>query len=309
MSNMSQLVGYIQHALMQGESEEGIRNNLRQHGWAESAVDEAFTHAYGLIPVPPTATSTSIPRKNDQRESDKSLVTAWLLSFFLGGLGIDRFYLGLIGTGLLKLVTSGGLGIWVVIDLVRIGFGIQKDKHKHTLASTPKSRKIIRILTVVFITLCIVGIVGVFLLTFLSAPSLQKNAQNTQRRVDASSIASAIAEYTASHNGVLPQSVQAGATASELLVCGTSCSDNNQVSAHLGYYANTPVAISIKAYSPGLKVPDVDTLYIVNDAGCSAAAPDASSEAGIGAQSPGAAAILFATLTGSADIEQHCTSI
>ena len=50
--------------------------------------------------------------------SSKDWLTAVLLSFFLGGLGVDRFYLGHIGLGVLKLVTSGACGIWSLIDFI-----------------------------------------------------------------------------------------------------------------------------------------------------------------------------------------------
>jgi hypothetical protein len=52
--------------------------------------------------------------------SDKGWITALIISFFFGALGIDRFYLGYTAIGLAKLFTIGGLGIWALIDLVLI---------------------------------------------------------------------------------------------------------------------------------------------------------------------------------------------
>lgn len=52
--------------------------------------------------------------------SQKEYMTALLLSFFLGGLGIDRFYLGYSGLGVAKLLTLGGCGIWALIDFIMI---------------------------------------------------------------------------------------------------------------------------------------------------------------------------------------------
>ncbi len=51
---------------------------------------------------------------------DKNWTTALILSILLGGLGVDRFYLGYIGLGILKLVTLGGFGVWALIDLIMI---------------------------------------------------------------------------------------------------------------------------------------------------------------------------------------------
>jgi TM2 domain-containing membrane protein YozV len=60
--------------------------------------------------------------------SDKSRLAALLLCLCLGVFGVHRFYVGKIGTGLLQLVTIGGLGIWSTVDFILIAVGAFKDK-------------------------------------------------------------------------------------------------------------------------------------------------------------------------------------
>lgn len=61
-------------------------------------------------------------------KSDKNFVVAILLCLFVGAFGVHRFYVGKIGTGILQLITLGGLGIWALIDLIMIIVGAFKDK-------------------------------------------------------------------------------------------------------------------------------------------------------------------------------------
>jgi TM2 domain-containing membrane protein YozV len=60
--------------------------------------------------------------------SEKRILPAFLLCFFLGVFGAHRFYAGKIGTGILQLVTLGGLGIWALIDFIMIVIGSFTDK-------------------------------------------------------------------------------------------------------------------------------------------------------------------------------------
>ena len=47
----------------------------------------------------------------------------FLLTFFVGVLGVHRFYVGKIGTGALMLITLGGLGVWFLVDLLLVVTG------------------------------------------------------------------------------------------------------------------------------------------------------------------------------------------
>ena len=57
----------------------------------------------------------------------KSFVATLVLAILLGNLGVHRFYVGKIGTGIVTLLTLGGLGIWTLIDIIMIAVGNFKD--------------------------------------------------------------------------------------------------------------------------------------------------------------------------------------
>ena len=64
----------------------------------------------------------------EENMSDKKRLPALLLCLFLGCLGIHRFYVGKIGTGILQLITMRGFWIWALIDLIMIIAGAFTDK-------------------------------------------------------------------------------------------------------------------------------------------------------------------------------------
>lgn len=92
-------------------------------------------------PYPPYAAPTS----------EKSFLVTWLLSLLLGVLGADRFYLGKIGTGIVKLLTLGGFGIWALIDLILVLTNKQTDKQGRRLEGYDKHKKVALIVTAVLV--------------------------------------------------------------------------------------------------------------------------------------------------------------
>ena len=70
----------------------------------------------------------AVETKMEEEISPKSRLAVTLLAWFLGCLGVHRFYLGKIGTGIAMLLTAGGLGIWALVDFIMAVAGVMKDK-------------------------------------------------------------------------------------------------------------------------------------------------------------------------------------
>ncbi|GAA4283516.1 hypothetical protein GCM10022261_10470 [Brevibacterium daeguense] len=99
--------------------------------------------------VPAPHYRPAVPQENQ----GKPFFTTWLLSLLLGNLGVDRFYVGKVGTGVLKLITFGGLGIWYTIDLIMILTGLFRDKEERTLVGYEKHRNVALITSAVYYAL------------------------------------------------------------------------------------------------------------------------------------------------------------
>ena len=80
-----------------------------------------------VAPQPYAAPYAAAPAAEEV--SPKSWLATLLLSIFLGELGIDRFYLGKVGTGILKLITLGGFGVWWLIDVILVIASAMRDKN------------------------------------------------------------------------------------------------------------------------------------------------------------------------------------
>jgi TM2 domain-containing membrane protein YozV len=246
------------------------------------------------IPNPQTASQAlTVP------ESDRSYVAAWLLAFFFGGLGADRFYRGFIKSGLLKLITLGGLGVWSLIDWLMIGFGTPKDKKGLLLKGYPRHQQVVKVITAVWTVIsCLMIVPAMLLLVFLAVPALQQNARNLERKEDASTIASTIGLYKTNRNDQLPSTLSQGNNGRTLDICGASCSTGT-APAKLTFY--NPGNVSFQNYSTNLAVPNVNTVYIVDNAGCN------STDTGLGAPSNNElAAILYAIEGSSNTVKQQC---
>lgn len=65
---------------------------------------------------------------NAAQANPKSKIAALLLCIFLGWIGVHRFYVGKIGTGILYFFTGGLFGIGTIVDIIMIAVGSFKDK-------------------------------------------------------------------------------------------------------------------------------------------------------------------------------------
>ncbi len=70
---------------------------------------------------------------SDGIDNHRRWIISLILCIIFGVFGAHRFYNGKIGTGILMLLTWGGLGIWYIIDLIVIILGDFKDKNGNVI--------------------------------------------------------------------------------------------------------------------------------------------------------------------------------
>ena len=96
---------------------------------------------------PPAGSVPPGSRPLSTEPSPRSFIATWMFAWLLGFFGVDRFYLGKIGTGIVKLLTIGGFGIWWLIDLILTLAGLQRDKEGRLLPDYEQHKMIAWIIT------------------------------------------------------------------------------------------------------------------------------------------------------------------
>jgi TM2 domain-containing membrane protein YozV len=106
-------------------------------------------------PLAATPSTTAVEAVNKQRH----FLAVFFLSFMWGLFGADRFYLGKTWTGILKLLTIGGFGIWAIIDLTMVMSGSMRDKQGNEMLDYAKYKKFASRIVLIFGIVMVVLIV------------------------------------------------------------------------------------------------------------------------------------------------------
>ncbi len=93
---------------------------MHQATTAAAASANSQNASFSQAPEEAAASAPAAAHAPKPGGGNKNQWVALLLCFFLGGIGIHRFYLGYTWQGVVQLLTGGGCGIWALIDLIRI---------------------------------------------------------------------------------------------------------------------------------------------------------------------------------------------
>ena len=144
---------------------------------------QPYSQPYPQVPPAYGANAQQMPGPANPfagQVSNKSYLTTFLLAFFLGWLGIDRFYTEQIGLGIVKLITLGGCGIWSLIDTIIVLAGGRKDKYGRALYGREKDFKLTLIIFLVMTALSVLGNIGWYIVQTNLADKTQTSTSSYQ---------------------------------------------------------------------------------------------------------------------------------
>ena len=122
--------------------------------------------------------------KNTEEREPRHFLAAFFFSLFLGIFGVDRFYLGKIWTGLLKLLTMGGFGIWAFTDLSLIISGNMRDKQGNKLIDAEKYKKFAKRTVLVSTVVCLlIFLLILFLIYYITSQIISSGFRDDYMKI------------------------------------------------------------------------------------------------------------------------------
>ena len=125
---------------------------------------------------PPAQTKLEIHTKKIPRQ--RHFLILFFFSFMWGVFGVDRFYMGFIGTGILKLLTFGGFGFWVLSDTIVIMTGTFRDKEGRLALQAEEYKKFASRTIFWFTAILGIGVLVTVVLLIFAVVLLSSSFQN-----------------------------------------------------------------------------------------------------------------------------------
>ncbi|GAB3409474.1 hypothetical protein GCM10027515_28260 [Schumannella luteola] len=111
---------------------------------------DATVHRFTNAPAAPTNPGAAHGASAaDPSGEPRSYFAVWLLSWLLGVVGADRFYVGRPVSGVLKLITAGGIGVWAIMDLILLSWDVLSDGKGRRLIAPESSRGMLRAISII----------------------------------------------------------------------------------------------------------------------------------------------------------------